>query len=97
MKLKNHKYHYLDLFLCSGKGKETSTLLGPIESPNVVLVISKGFSTVGVSFSPEDGNRSSFLNVVFSSYLEFRTMDQINEASNSECYPQPLFVSVALM
>jgi hypothetical protein len=32
----------------------------------------KGINSIGVSLpSPEDTNRSSFLNVVFSSYLEY--------------------------
>jgi hypothetical protein len=35
--------------------------------------------------SPEDGNRSSFLNVVFSSFLEYRTKDKVQNPSNSYC------------
>jgi hypothetical protein len=39
----------------------------------------------GVSLpSPEDENKSSFRNVVFFSYLEFRTMDKVHNASDSE-------------
>jgi hypothetical protein len=34
--------------------------------------------------SSEDGNRSSLLNVVFSSYVEFRTMDEVHKSSHSE-------------
>jgi hypothetical protein len=34
--------------------------------------------------SPEDGNRSSFRNVAFSSYLEFRTMGRDQKPSDSE-------------
>jgi hypothetical protein len=45
-----------------------------------------GPNTVGVSLrSPEEGNRSSFRNVVFSSCLEFRTTDNVHKPSNSEC------------
>jgi hypothetical protein len=36
--------------------------------------------------SYEDGNRSSSRNVVFSSYLEFGTMDEVHKASDPECY-----------
>jgi hypothetical protein len=36
--------------------------------------------------SPEDGNRSSFRNVVFSSFLEHRTMDKVQKSSNPEIY-----------
>jgi hypothetical protein len=38
------------------------------------LALSKGPYTFP---SPEDGNRSSLRNVMFSSYLEFRTMDRV--------------------
>jgi hypothetical protein len=31
------------------------------------------------SLLPEDRNRSSFRSVVFSSYLEFRTVDKVQE------------------
>jgi hypothetical protein len=33
---------------------------------------------------PEDGNRSSFRNAVFYSYLEFRIMDKVQKPSDSE-------------
>jgi hypothetical protein len=50
------------------------------------LALSKGRHRIGVSLpSPEDGNRSSFHNIVFSSYLEFRTMDAFYELRDSEC------------
>jgi hypothetical protein len=40
----------------------------------------------GVSFpSPEDSNRPSFRNVVFSSYLKFRMMDKFHKPCDSEC------------
>jgi hypothetical protein len=42
------------------------------------LALSERPKRVCVSLpSPEDGNRSSFRNVVFSMYLEFRTMDKV--------------------
>jgi hypothetical protein len=50
----------MDLFLPSGDGKETPTLLGPLERANL------NQQTNGL-----DGNRSSFLNA-FSSYLDSR-------------------------
>jgi hypothetical protein len=52
----------------------------------VSLAFSKGPNRVGVSIpSSEDGNWSSFRNVVFSSYLEFRTMDNVHKPSHSKC------------
>jgi hypothetical protein len=33
--------------------------------------------------SPEDGNRSRFRNVVFCSYLEYRTMDKVQKPIDS--------------
>jgi hypothetical protein len=49
--------------------------LGP--SKKLSLALSKGHNRAGVSLpSPEDGNRSSFQNVVFSSYLELHTMEK---------------------
>jgi hypothetical protein len=36
--------------------------------------------------SPEDGNRSSFRNAVFSSFLQFRAMHKAPKPSDSECY-----------
>jgi hypothetical protein len=35
---------------------------------------------------PEDGNRCSFQNDVFSSYLEIQALDKVNKPSDSECY-----------
>jgi hypothetical protein len=34
--------------------------------------------------SPEDGNSSSFRNVVFSSYLKYRMMDKVHKLSDFE-------------
>jgi hypothetical protein len=36
--------------------------------------------------SPEYGNRPSFRKIVFSSYLEFWTVDKSHKPSDSECY-----------
>jgi hypothetical protein len=58
----------------SSEGKDTPTLLGPLEKVHVSL------------HSPEDGNRSSFLNDVFSSYLEFPTTDKVHEPNYSGRY-----------
>jgi hypothetical protein len=42
----------------------------------------KGPNRVGVTIcSPEDGNRPTFLYVLFSSYLEFRTVDKAQKLS----------------
>jgi hypothetical protein len=49
------------------------------------LAVPKGPNRVGDSlFSPEDGNRSSLQNDAFSSYLEFRTMNRVQERSEYE-------------
>jgi hypothetical protein len=49
------------------------------------LALSKGPNRVGLSLSsPEDGKRSSFRNIAFYSYLEFRTMDAVHKLSDSE-------------
>jgi hypothetical protein len=62
-------------FCTTRKHKVLETGSGSVLSP--CLALSKGPNRVGVSLpSPEDGNRSSFRNVVFSSYLEFGTMDK---------------------
>jgi hypothetical protein len=51
------------------------------------LALSKGPNRVGVALSSsEDGNRSSFRNVVFSIYLELRTMDKVHKPADFECY-----------
>jgi hypothetical protein len=56
-----------------------------IQIRRLMLALSKGPNKVGVSLtSPEDGNRSSFRNVVFSSDLGFRTMDKVQKPSDSE-------------
>jgi hypothetical protein len=50
------------------------------------LILSKGPNRVGVSLpSPEDRNRSSFRNIVFSRYLKFREMMKDKNPINSEC------------
>jgi hypothetical protein len=60
---------------------ETPTVLGSLEKAN--LGQCEGPNRVGVSIpSPEDGIRSNFRNVVFSSYLEFRTMGKVYEPSD---------------
>jgi hypothetical protein len=51
------------------------------------LALSKGPNKVDVSLpSPEDRNRPSFRNIVFSTYLEFLTMAKIHKPSDSEWY-----------
>jgi hypothetical protein len=55
----NTMFRKLDLFPSSGEGRKKVTL----------LALSKGPNRVGVFLpSPEDGNRSSFRNVVFSGF-----------------------------
>jgi hypothetical protein len=83
-------FRKLDLFPSLGEGRETSILLGPLERANLNhwtlrLALSKGPNRVGVSLtSPAERKRSSFRNIVFSSYLEYRTMDKVYEHSDSE-------------
>jgi hypothetical protein len=51
------------------------------------LTQSKGPTTVGVSHpSHEEGNRSNFRNVRFSTYLEFWITDKVQKPVDSECY-----------
>jgi hypothetical protein len=95
--VRNSKYKKTQTFrnwisiLPPGEGRETHTLLGHIKRAQINqwtwrLALSKGHNRVGVSLpSPEDGNRSSFRNVVFSSYLEFWTMHKAQKPSDSEC------------
>jgi hypothetical protein len=46
------------------------------------LALSKGLNSLGVSHpSPDEGNRSSFRNV-----LEYRMMDKVKKNNNLECY-----------
>jgi hypothetical protein len=52
-----------------------------------MLTLYKGLNRAGVSLpSPKDGNRSSFRNVMLSSYLHTRTMDNDHIPSDSELY-----------
>jgi hypothetical protein len=53
-------------------------MLGPSLDKWSRSALSKGPSRLVVSLpSPKDGNRSSFRNVVFSSYLEFQAMNRV--------------------
>jgi hypothetical protein len=46
-----------------------------------------GPNTVGVSFPSHEGGKTfSSRKVVFSSYLEFRTMAKVQKPSDPECY-----------
>jgi hypothetical protein len=58
-----HDVSELDVLPSSGDGKETTTLLGPLERANL--------RAIAALPSPEVWNSSSFRNFVFSSYLEF--------------------------
>jgi hypothetical protein len=51
-----------------------------------MLSLSMESNRVDVSLpSPEEGNRSSYRNVVFSINLEFRTVDKVRKLVNSIC------------
>jgi hypothetical protein len=67
-------------------GRETPTLLGPLESAPVIEdSYFLGTNRVGAFLpTPEDGNRSSFRNFVLSSYLEFRMIDKGHKPSDSD-------------
>jgi hypothetical protein len=57
------------------------TFLGPVIEVSPLLE-TNGIEVSCPSFG--DGNRFSFKNIVFSSYLEFQTMDKIHKPSDSE-------------
>jgi hypothetical protein len=55
--------------------------LGPVTE----VTICKGPNRIGVSLpSPEDRNRYCSRNIVLPSYLEFRTVERVQESSDSE-------------
>jgi hypothetical protein len=57
------------------------------QSPVIEIALSNCPNRLGISLpSPEAGNRSSLRNVVFSSYLEFRTINEVEKPNDSECY-----------
>jgi hypothetical protein len=62
--LENTTFRKMDLFPTTGEGGEDTNSVGPLRK-GLRLALSKGPTRVGVSPSPEDGNRSSFRNVVF--------------------------------
>jgi hypothetical protein len=66
--LENTTFRKLDLFQFSGEGGgKTPTQLGPLEKANLKLFLRGPTEYVSSPPpSPEDGNRSSFRNVVFS-------------------------------
>jgi hypothetical protein len=78
------------MFPSPGEWRQTPTPLGALEISNLkewnrLEVSSKGPNRVIVSFSSsQDGNRSSFQNVVFSSYLKFLTMDKVHNPVDLE-------------
>jgi hypothetical protein len=66
---------------------KVSSLKPGVHLPQVKEHYSKGPNRVGASLSsPEHGNRSSFRNVVLSSYFEFRTMEKGNKPNDSEYF-----------
>jgi hypothetical protein len=80
-KFKNTTFRKLDLFPSPGQGGKTPCQLGPLEK----LTSITGPNWLGVFPPwPEDGNRSSFRNVVFSNFLEYWTMDKVKKLSNSD-------------
>jgi hypothetical protein len=75
------------MFPFSGEGRETSDSMGPNRVGICWVPHNHWPKRVCVSVpSPEDVNRSSFRNIEFFNYLEFRTMDKVQKPSDSECY-----------
>jgi hypothetical protein len=67
---------------------KTPTQLGPLEltlitAPALSMEPYRGIVSL---FSPEDGNKSRFRNVMFSSYLELRTIGKVQNPRNSELF-----------
>jgi hypothetical protein len=75
-------------------GRHLSTLLRLVEKPInhcSWLAHSKGPIKICVSVpSTEDGNRSSFRNAAFSSYVEFQTTEKVQKSSGYECHTRSL-------
>jgi hypothetical protein len=73
------------------RGKETPTLLGPLERANLQFAVSKGSNTIDASLPlPEDGNRTSFRNDIFSSIQNSERWPKSRNPAiliNSECFP----------
>jgi hypothetical protein len=65
---------------------ESSTLLGPLEEVQWLMFgLSKDLNRVHISLpTPEDGNRSSFRNVMFPTCLEFRTIGNVRKPIDFE-------------
>jgi hypothetical protein len=74
----------MDLFMSSGEGWETSNLLG-LTGP-VIEVSTKGPNRVSPSFHLKTETYPASETLCFFSYLEFRTMDKINNFCDSECF-----------
>jgi hypothetical protein len=77
---------------CDNLGKNTKfarqQCFNILASRILRLALFKESNRVGVSLpSPEYYNRSSFRNIVFSSYLEFWTMDSVQKSSVTEYWP----------
>jgi hypothetical protein len=65
----------VSVLMCEGRGTSA-----PVPEVNSFQATNR----VGISLlSPENGNRFSFQNDGFSSYLEFRTMDKVHNPSDS--------------
>jgi hypothetical protein len=65
----------------------SSLLSGLSCGPSCMLDLSKGHNRLrGFLNSPEDGTWSSFRNVAFSSYSDFRMMEKVHKLSDSQKY-----------
>jgi hypothetical protein len=93
------------MFQYLGEKKETTTLLGPIETANLNhclrLALSERPNRVVVSLpSSKDGKRTGFRDLVFYIYSEILAMNKVRIPSNSLCIVarilQIVLVSVSL-
>jgi hypothetical protein len=73
-------FRKLDLFPSSGVGMDAATLLVPWKEFTSISPVQWLLYPRGATFpSPEDGNRPSFRNVAFSSYLQFLTIYEVQK------------------
>jgi hypothetical protein len=78
--LENTTFRKLDMLPFSGERRETPTLLVPLDRANLSHCDATEVSPSS-HLKPETSN---FRKVVFSSYLEFRTMNRVQNSSDSE-------------
>jgi hypothetical protein len=73
-----HNYRFSELCLSFSILKTRKSAFGEVADAICFL----GTQQIVFIPSPEDGNTPSFRNVLFSSYVEFQTMDEVHEPSD---------------